>query len=137
MLGTGKLIIIQAEVWNGCLWEGIVVWSSVTCIYLSFIPQKIQCIVVYMDWFDSNWLLYDWFVWCVTVDNFIFSPSPPMYTSLLPAFCWLSTDWWWQLDVIGIDEAQFFDDLYEFCLQAADHDGKTVIVAGLDGNYLR
>jgi len=39
--------------------------------------------------------------------------------------------------VIGIDEAQFFDDLYEFCLQAADHDGKTVIVAGLDGNYLR
>ncbi|RDX83253.1 Thymidine kinase, partial [Mucuna pruriens] len=42
-----------------------------------------------------------------------------------------------QLDVIGIDEAQFFDDLYEFCRQAADHDGKTVIVAGLDGNYLR
>ncbi|KRH36567.1 hypothetical protein GLYMA_09G011500v4 [Glycine max] len=41
-----------------------------------------------------------------------------------------------KLDVIGIDEAQFFDDLYEFCLQAADHDGKTVIVAGLDGNYL-
>ncbi|XP_020221496.1 thymidine kinase a [Cajanus cajan] len=42
-----------------------------------------------------------------------------------------------QLDVIGIDEAQFFDDLYEFCRQAADNDGKTVIVAGLDGNYLR
>ncbi|TKY72245.1 Thymidine kinase [Spatholobus suberectus] len=42
-----------------------------------------------------------------------------------------------KLDVIGIDEAQFFDDLYEFCHQAADHDGKTVIVAGLDGNYLR
>ncbi|CAJ1962654.1 unnamed protein product [Sphenostylis stenocarpa] len=42
-----------------------------------------------------------------------------------------------KLDVIGIDEAQFFDDLYEFCRQAADHDGKTVIVSGLDGNYLR
>ncbi|CAL5183999.1 unnamed protein product [Lathyrus oleraceus] len=42
-----------------------------------------------------------------------------------------------QLDVIGIDEAQFFDDLYDFCREAADHDGKTVIVAGLDGNYLR
>ncbi|KAG5005710.1 hypothetical protein JHK82_023689 [Glycine max] len=40
-----------------------------------------------------------------------------------------------KLDVIGIDEAQFFDDLYEFCLQAADHDGKTVIVAGLDVGY--
>lgn len=42
-----------------------------------------------------------------------------------------------QLDVIGIDEAQFFDDLYDFCAQAADLDGKTVIVAGLDGDYLR
>ncbi|KAK6269131.1 hypothetical protein QUC31_013291 [Theobroma cacao] len=42
-----------------------------------------------------------------------------------------------QLDVIGIDEAQFFEDLYDFCCEAADRDGKTVIVAGLDGNYLR
>ncbi|KAL7591797.1 hypothetical protein Lser_V15G34868 [Lactuca serriola] len=42
-----------------------------------------------------------------------------------------------KLDVIGIDEAQFFDDLYEFCCKAADTDGKTVIVAGLDGDYLR
>jgi thymidine kinase len=43
----------------------------------------------------------------------------------------------WQLDVIGIDEAQFFEDLYEFCCDAADRDGKTVIVAGLDGDYMR
>ncbi|KAJ4828511.1 hypothetical protein Tsubulata_049614 [Turnera subulata] len=42
-----------------------------------------------------------------------------------------------QLDVIGIDEAQFFDDLYDFCREVSDHDGKTVIVAGLDGDYLR
>ncbi|KAF8414220.1 hypothetical protein HHK36_002220 [Tetracentron sinense] len=42
-----------------------------------------------------------------------------------------------KLDVIGIDEAQFFEDLYDFCSKAADHDGKTVIVAGLDGDYLR
>ncbi|KAF9664398.1 hypothetical protein SADUNF_Sadunf16G0014500 [Salix dunnii] len=41
-----------------------------------------------------------------------------------------------QLDVIGIDEAQFFGDLYDFCREVADHDGKTVIVAGLDGDYL-
>ena len=39
--------------------------------------------------------------------------------------------------MIGIDEAQFFGDLYDFCCEAADHDGKTVIVAGLDGDYLR
>lgn len=42
-----------------------------------------------------------------------------------------------KLDVIGIDEAQFFEDLYDFCQRAADHDGKTIIVAGLDGDYLR
>ncbi|OMO64725.1 Thymidine kinase [Corchorus olitorius] len=42
-----------------------------------------------------------------------------------------------ELDVIGIDEAQFFEDLYDFCCEAADHHGKTVIVAGLDGDYLR
>ncbi|PKA59935.1 Thymidine kinase [Apostasia shenzhenica] len=41
------------------------------------------------------------------------------------------------LDVIGIDEAQFFEDLHDFCRNAADRDGKTVIVAGLDGDYLR
>ncbi|XP_058210441.1 thymidine kinase a-like [Rhododendron vialii] len=42
-----------------------------------------------------------------------------------------------KLDVIGIDEAQFFDDLYDFCCNAADCDGKTVILAGLDGDYMR
>lgn len=42
-----------------------------------------------------------------------------------------------KLEVIGIDEAQFFEDLYDFCHKAADHDGKTIIVAGLDGDYLR
>ncbi|KAL3355065.1 hypothetical protein AABB24_019248 [Solanum stoloniferum] len=42
-----------------------------------------------------------------------------------------------KLEVIGIDEAQFFEDLYDFCKEVADHDGKIVIVAGLDGDYLR
>ncbi|VFQ90875.1 unnamed protein product [Cuscuta campestris] len=42
-----------------------------------------------------------------------------------------------KVDVIGIDEAQFFDDLYDFCCEAADLDGKTLIIAGLDGDYLR
>ncbi|UYZ57716.1 thymidine kinase [Hymenobacter latericus] len=39
-------------------------------------------------------------------------------------------------DVVGIDEAQFFDDsLVEVCNQLADH-GVRVIVAGLDMDYL-
>ncbi|XP_057525951.1 thymidine kinase a [Amaranthus tricolor] len=42
-----------------------------------------------------------------------------------------------KVQVIGIDEAQFFDDLYEFCCEVAEQDGKTVVVAGLDGDYLR
>ncbi|KAK4786655.1 hypothetical protein SAY86_010488 [Trapa natans] len=49
----------------------------------------------------------------------------------------LGDDAYDKLDVIGIDEAQFFEDLYDFCREAADHDGKTVILAGLDGDYLR
>ncbi|EEF28513.1 thymidine kinase a [Ricinus communis] len=49
----------------------------------------------------------------------------------------LGHDAYQRIDVIGIDEAQFFEDLYDFCSKAADHDGKTVIVAGLDGDYLR
>ncbi|XVF81493.1 hypothetical protein PTKIN_Ptkin15bG0159600 [Pterospermum kingtungense] len=49
----------------------------------------------------------------------------------------LGEDAYEKLDVIGIDEAQFFEDLYDFCCKAADCDGKTVIVAGLDGDYLR
>ncbi|XP_002971165.2 thymidine kinase isoform X2 [Selaginella moellendorffii] len=42
-----------------------------------------------------------------------------------------------QAEIIGIDEAQFFDDLLSFCQSAADWDGKTLIVAGLDGDFLR
>ncbi|OMO62550.1 Thymidine kinase [Corchorus olitorius] len=49
----------------------------------------------------------------------------------------LGEDAYEKVDVIGIDEGQFFEDLYDFCCKAADHDGKTVIVAGLDGDYLR
>ncbi|KAF8409690.1 hypothetical protein HHK36_005769 [Tetracentron sinense] len=41
------------------------------------------------------------------------------------------------LDVIGIKEAQFVKYLYDFCRKSADHDGKSVIVVGLDGDYLR
>ena len=40
-------------------------------------------------------------------------------------------------DVIGIDEAQFFkDDLLDFVKEAEKHN-KIIIVAGLDGDYLR
>jgi len=40
-------------------------------------------------------------------------------------------------DVIAIDEAQFFPDLKEFCTFAADHDDKRLVLAGLDGDFLR
>ena len=39
--------------------------------------------------------------------------------------------------VLAIDEAQFFSDLLEFCVHAADADGKLVLVAGLDGDFRR
>jgi thymidine kinase len=37
------------------------------------------------------------------------------------------------LQVIAIDEGQFFPDLVEFCTEAVDNYGKHVIVAGLSG----
>ncbi len=40
-------------------------------------------------------------------------------------------------EVVIIEEAQFFEDLYETVLHAAEKDGKSVIVAGLDGDYKR
>ena len=40
-------------------------------------------------------------------------------------------------DVIVIEEGQFFENLYEFAVQAADIDNKVVIVAGLDGDSNR
>lgn len=40
-------------------------------------------------------------------------------------------------DVIVIEEAQFFKDLYDFVKNAADKDKKIVIVAGLDGDSNR
>ncbi|GJX65388.1 thymidine kinase a-like protein [Tanacetum coccineum] len=42
-----------------------------------------------------------------------------------------------KLEVIGIDKAQFFEDLYDFSINAADQDGETVIVAGLDESEMR
>jgi thymidine kinase len=39
--------------------------------------------------------------------------------------------------VLFIEEGQFFDDLYEFCIQAVERDGKHVIVCGLDGDFER
>tara|TARA_B110000967_G_C18786795_1_gene511217 strand:+ start:609 stop:1142 length:534 start_codon:yes stop_codon:yes gene_type:complete len=38
--------------------------------------------------------------------------------------------------IIGIDEAHFFEDLLEFVL-VSEKAGKTIIVAGLDGDYRR
>ena len=40
-------------------------------------------------------------------------------------------------DVLVVEEAQFFTDLYEFVVNSADNDNKIVIVAGLDGDSNR
>jgi thymidine kinase len=44
---------------------------------------------------------------------------------------------WSVIDTIAIDEAQFFPDLLDFSTWAADHEGKHLLVAGLDGDYMR
>ena len=40
-------------------------------------------------------------------------------------------------EIIFIEEGQFFSDLYDFVVKCADMYKKTVIVSGLDGDYLR
>lgn len=40
-------------------------------------------------------------------------------------------------EIIFIEEGQFFSDLYDFVVKCADVYKKTVIVSGLDGDYLR
>jgi thymidine kinase len=40
-----------------------------------------------------------------------------------------------EASVVFIEEAQFFPDLFEFVLNAANNDDKTVIISGLDGDF--
>lgn len=40
-------------------------------------------------------------------------------------------------DVIAVDESQFYPDLAEFCKHAVEEQNKTVIAAGLSGDYKR
>jgi len=40
-----------------------------------------------------------------------------------------------EAEILVVEEAQFFGDLFNFVVGAADNDGKIVIVAGLDGDY--
>tara|TARA_Y100000389_G_scaffold140231_1_gene138032 strand:- start:1245 stop:1832 length:588 start_codon:yes stop_codon:yes gene_type:complete len=42
-----------------------------------------------------------------------------------------------EIKVIGIDEAQFFNALRNFCLLMADEFSKTIIVSGLNGDFNR
>jgi thymidine kinase len=49
----------------------------------------------------------------------------------------LDTTYYKESYIIVIEEAQFFKDLYAFTTYAADNDNKTVIVAGLDGDFKR
>lgn len=39
--------------------------------------------------------------------------------------------------VVAVDEAQFFPDLADWALRAADHEAKHVVLAGLDGDFRR
>ena len=47
------------------------------------------------------------------------------------------TDDYKNSNVIFIEEGQFFEDLYDFSINAADNDNKEVIISGLDGDFKR
>ncbi|KAK4423276.1 Thymidine kinase [Sesamum alatum] len=51
-------------------------------------------------------------------------PCLPLSRSLIITEKSLGAEVYDKLEVIGIDEAQFFEGLYDFCSKAADHDGR-------------
>ena len=61
---------------------------------------------------------------CISIDSLTLLKKTPIYNYL-------------ESEVIVIEEAQFFNDLYEFVKYAADIDNKIIIVAGLDGDSNR
>lgn len=61
---------------------------------------------------------------CVSIDSLTLLKTDPKFNYL-------------ESEVIVIEEAQFFNDLYEFVKYAADIDNKIIIVAGLDGDSNR
>ena len=48
-----------------------------------------------------------------------------------------ATDKYANANIVAIEEGQWFSDLPDFCTAAADVDGKEIIVAALNGGYLR
>lgn len=49
----------------------------------------------------------------------------------------IDTDDYQISELVVIEEAQFFNDLYEFSVKSADIYHKNVVIAGLDGNFKR
>jgi thymidine kinase len=73
-----------------------------------------------------------------TDSNYIFShDNLQCECILLKKLSDLDSDIYKKTYVILIDEAQFFDDLIEFTLKAADQDYKHIIAFGLNGDYQR
>jgi thymidine kinase len=70
-------------------------------------------------------------------DDFIQTHSLHKQSALkISSFTQIPLEEYDRAEVIGIDEAQFFPDLYEFVLKC-ESDGKTVIMSGLDGDSNR
>lgn len=55
----------------------------------------------------------------------------------LPKLKSIPKDIYEKAQVFGIDEGQFFGDLYEFCKEACDVHKKTIYVSGLNGDFER
>jgi len=49
----------------------------------------------------------------------------------------VTTDDYKNAKIIFIEEGQFFPDLYDFVITACEKDNKSVVIAGLDGDYKR
>ncbi|KAL6778805.1 THK1 [Auxenochlorella protothecoides x Auxenochlorella symbiontica] len=55
----------------------------------------------------------------------------------LEVFRSMAGDRWAKYQVVAVDEAQFFPDLFHICSSTADGEGKLWVLAGLDGDFMR
>lgn len=121
---VGELNIIMGNMFSGKSTE---LYRKIMRIH-NVIPNPTKSIIIINHYFDTR-ISGDY---GKTHDNTIF---PAKKTSSLLSLLEDPNLDWNSIKYIAIDEAQFFEDLEEFCHLVVEKMKKIVYIAGLDGDY--
>lgn len=115
------------EIILGCMWSG----KSTEIIRIAKRYQSINKNILILKNSKDNRYNFS--------DNYIVSHDQEkikcINTSKLNTI--LGTDIYEKAEIIIIEEAQFFEDLYNFSITSTDFNKKKVIIVGLDGDFQR